>query len=239
MEMRIVLTIISLSLGFSIAQAQFVTEKAITPGEEEIAGQKMHLSIIDAQSGTPVNVDVRINGLSKKPVVFNQVSDTLIPIKTYRLFNVSCLKEGYMYYSHKFWPEEKHIHEEKIVLKPLKVGLSTDIREISFLGDQTEIYTKATEALDDLVIFLNLHPTLKLAIIGHVNGPDKEMSAAFYKKASLKRAESVVEYLIEKGIAKDRLEARGAGNTQMIFPKPETDWQSDANRRIEIEVTSL
>ncbi len=237
--MKTTLLVLAFTFIASISFAQMVTEKAIKPGEEEIQGQQMHISVLDAQSGKPVSVDVRVSGINRKPTVFAAVSDTLLPIKTYRLFNVSCLKQGYMYYSHKFWPEEKHIHEEQIILKPLKVGLKTEIREITFLGDQTEIYTKSTEALDDLVEFLNMHPGMTMAIIGHVNGPDKEKGHSFYKKASLKRAESVVQYLVEKGIAKERLEARGAGNTEMVYVKPQTDWQSDANRRIEIEILHL
>ncbi|MCB1148245.1 MAG: OmpA family protein, partial [Leptospiraceae bacterium] len=154
-------------------------------------------------------------------------------------FNITCLKKGYMYYAHKFWPDEKSVHEENITLMPLKKGLKTDVREITFLGDETEIYHKSKPALDELIEFLHQNPGMKLAIIGHVNGPDKQKSENFYRKASMKRAQSVVDYLIKSGISKDRLEARGAGNTQMIYPNPKTDWQSEANRRIEIEVIDL
>lgn len=238
MNFRLFLSLLFLQLCLG-ASAQFVTEKAIDEKEEEIKDQKMHIQVFDAASKSLATADLRIEGINRKELILKAVSDTTLPIRTYRLLNISCIKEGYMYYARKFWPDEKHIHEEKIVLQPLKIGLKTDVQAITFIGDETQVYSKSVWALDELLEFMKLNPTVQLAIIGHVNGPDKEMSAAFYKKASHKRAEAVVNYLISKGIYKSRLEARGAGNTQMLYPKPIADWQSEANRRIEIEVIGL
>ena len=86
---------------------------------------------------------------------------------------------------------------------------------------------------------MTLNPTVKIAVIGHVNGPDNNKSQKFYNKASTMRAKAVVDYLIAQGIDSERLEAKGAGNTEMLFPEPNTDWEHEANRRIEIEVVGL
>ena len=232
-----------LILGISffplLANAQFVTEKKIGDPDVVVDNQQMHISVVDAKSGQQVPADVRIEGLLRKSIVMENLVDTTLHIRTYRLFNVSCVKEGYMYYAHKFWPEEKQKHEEKVLLRPIAVGLKTDVRDITFLGDKTEIYSKSADAIAEIIEFLSLNPKVKIAIIGHVNGPDGEKSASFYRKASMKRAQSVVDYLIGKGVDKARLEARGAGNTDMIYPKPATDWQSEANRRIEIEILEI
>lgn len=227
-----------LFLPFSI-HAQFVTEKKVSDPDVDIDKQIMHISVIDGKTGQLTEADVRIEGLLRRSFTVESLIDTTFRIRTYRLFNISCVKEGYMYYAHKFWPDEKAKHEERIILKPLQVGLKTDVRDITFLGDKTEIYTKSTEALDEIIAFLELNPTVKLAVVGHVNGPDSKKSRNFYRKASLKRAESVVDYFVEHGIDENRLEAKGAGNTEMIYPDPITDWQSDANRRIEIEVVEM
>lgn len=143
-----------------------------------------------------------------------------------------------MYHAHKFWPDEAAQHTERIELKPISVGLKTSVEDITFLGDDTQIYHKSTPALEELVEFLKVNPSVRLAVIGHANGPigKEQKSSSFYKKATEKRAQAVIDYLISHGIAKDRLEARGAGNTQMIYPDPQTEWQIDANRRIEIEI---
>jgi outer membrane protein OmpA-like peptidoglycan-associated protein len=152
------------------------------------------------------------------------------------------VKEGYMYYAHKFWPAEATTHYERVELKPLSVGLKTSIEDITFLGDETQLYHKSTPALEELVQFLTVNPSVKICIIGHANCPvneDKKNSDAYYRRASEKRAESVVEYLVQHGIDATRLSTRGMGNKQMLYPDPQTEWQVSANRRIEIEVTDL
>lgn len=219
---------------------QFVEERSISESEASIDNQMMDLSIIDAKSGAPVPADVNIYGLNpRKPVLFEAVEDTTFEIRNYRLYTVSCVKEGYMYYSDKFWPEEKAIHKQEVTLQPLEVGLRTDVRNIVFLGDKTEIYHKSKPALAELIRFLEINPTVRIAIIGHVNGPDNDRSKRFYQKASESRAKAVKEYLVEEGVAEGRLEVRGAGNREMIYPDPITDWQNEANRRVEIEVIGL
>jgi outer membrane protein OmpA-like peptidoglycan-associated protein len=223
------------------SSAQFVTEKAIDSTKVELEDQKMILKVLDGLTKAPVDADVIIKGLNpRKPVVLASVKDTTLLLKSYRLYTVSVVKKGYMYFAHKFWPDEKEVHEEWVVLKPLSVGLKTNIEDITFLGDQTEVYFKSAPALEELIEFMKVNPTVKIRIIGHANGPDTEKrGAAFYKKASEKRAEAVRDYLINHGIEPSRLVTKGAGNSEMIYPNPETDWQTQANRRIEIEVIGL
>lgn len=223
------------------ASAQFVTEKAIDSTKVELEDQQMIIKVLDGVTKAPVNADVIIKGLNpRKAVVLSSVSDTTLLLKSYRLYTVSVVKKGYMYFAHKFWPDEKEVHEEWVILKPLSVGLKTNIEDIYFLGDQTEIYFKSVPALEELIAFMKANPTVKIRIIGHANGPDTEKrGASFYKKASEKRAEAVRDYLIQHGIEPERLVTKGAGNTEMIYPNPETDWQTQANRRIEVEIIGL
>lgn len=223
------------------SSAQFVTEKAIDSTKVELEDQKMILKVLDGITKSPVDADVIIKGLNpRKPVVLESVKDTTLSLKSYRLYTVSVVKKGYMYFAHKFWPDEKEVHEEWVVLKPLAIGQKTNIEDITFLGDQTEIYFKSAPALEELIDFMKINPSVKIRIIGHANGPDTEKrGAAFYKKASEKRAEAVRDYLINHGIEPGRLVTKGAGNSEMVYPNPETDWQTQANRRIEIEVIGL
>jgi outer membrane protein OmpA-like peptidoglycan-associated protein len=221
-------------------QAQFVAERGIDERERNITNQVMNIAVYDAVTKTPLPSDFSVNGLNpRKPIDFTAVADTALEIRTYRQYTVTCVREGYMLYSEKFWPAETDIHNQNVALKPLAVGLKTDMREITFMGDKTEIYPRSKPALDELIRWLQLNKTAAIAITGHVNGPDNERSTRFYQKASLERAKAVRDYLVENGIAADRLEIRGAGNTEMIYPDPATDWQNDANRRIEIEVIGL
>jgi outer membrane protein OmpA-like peptidoglycan-associated protein len=236
-----IICIVFFSVQSSRTYAQFVQEKAIDSTRIEFEDQQMIIKVLDATTAQMTSADVVIKGLNpRKPVVLKSVSDTTLILKSYRLYTVSVVKAGYMYFAHKFWPEEKQVHEEKVKLQPLSVGLKTDIEDITFLGDETEIYFKSIPALEELVSFLQVNPNVKIKIIGHANGPNTmKRGEGFYKKASEKRAEAVRDYLIEHGIEPGRLVTAGAGNKEMRFPDPKTDWETQANRRIEIEIIGL
>ena len=239
-----IISVVCLFISFafsSTAYSQFVQEKAIDSTRVEFEDQQMIIKVLDAATAQKTSADVVIKGLNpRKPVVLKSVSDTTLILKSYRLYTVSVVKAGYMYFARKFWPEEKQVHEEKVKLQPLSMGLRTDIEDITFLGDETEIYFKSIPALEELVSFLQVNPNVKIKIIGHANGPNTlKRGESFYKKASEKRAESVRDYLIEHGIEPGRLVTGGAGNKEMRFPDPTTDWETQANRRIEIEVIGL
>lgn len=237
------LSLLLVIVGFFSAlatQAQFVQEKQISSTDSYVAYQEMNIKVIESSSKVAMPADVRIKGLNpRRIVVMEDVQDTTFEIKNYRLYTVSCMQKGYMYYAEKFWPNESELHEQKVDLIPIKVGLKTDVRDITFLGDKTEIYHKSREALDEIIEWLELNPGVRIAVIGHVNGPDGAKKDRFYRKASEERAQSVIDHLIKNGIPVDRLQVKGAGNSEMIYQNPTTDWQTEANRRIEIEVIEV
>ena len=58
----------------------------------------------------------------------------------------------------------------------------------------------------------------KLVVTGYA---DKETgSAAVNDRISKARAEAVRDYLVEKGIAEDRIEVKWVGDTEQAFAKP-------------------
>jgi len=239
---NIVLLMLGLFIEFQVVHAQFTTEKSIDSTETNVAEeQKMQILVTDAKSKRAMEADVIIKGLNpRKTIIFKDLTDTTITLKKYRIYTVSVVKPGFMYFSHKFWPEESNLHLERIELRPLIVGLKTAV-DITFLGDETEIYHKSFPALEEMLDFLNLNPTVKLKIVGHANGPvgPEQKPERFYRQATEKRAEAVRDYLIQHGIKEERLTTEGMGNKAMLYPDPQAEWQMEINRRIEIEVTSL
>jgi len=66
-------------------------------------------------------------------------------------------------------------------------------------------------SLDNLVETLNDNPNVTIELMSHT---DARGTPADNQELSQKRAQSVVDYLISKGIATDRLEAKGYGESQ-------------------------
>ena len=66
-------------------------------------------------------------------------------------------------------------------------------------------------SLDNLVETLNDNPNVTIELMSHT---DSRGTPADNQELSQKRAQSVVDYLISKGIAADRLQAKGYGESQ-------------------------
>jgi outer membrane protein OmpA-like peptidoglycan-associated protein len=93
--------------------------------------------------------------------------------------------------------------------------------------------------MDKLAKMLTDNPTVEIEISGHT---DSKGDDNYNQKLSEARAQSVVNYLISKGIDKDRLSAIGYGETMPVAPNKNDDGSDnpegrEKNRRTEYKVT--
>jgi OmpA-OmpF porin, OOP family len=134
----------------------------------------------------------------------------------------------------------------KVVAKPAEL----EVKENRFVLNEDVLfdYSKATlkpegeTALDALLKTLaSINPTEgAIVVIGHT---DRIGSAAYNQKLSERRAESVMHYLISKGVPSEVISARGAGKTQPVTGNKCNALRGNSlkaclgpDRRVEIEV---
>ena len=86
--------------------------------------------------------------------------------------------------------------------------------------------------LDRLYEILKDNPKISIEIGGHT---DDQGSEQYNQKLSESRAQSVINYLIEKGINKSRLTAVGYGKAAPVVPN-DSDENRAYNRRVEFKV---
>ena len=96
------------------------------------------------------------------------------------------------------------------------------IANIFYDFDRATLRPESKTSLDELVKLLNENPNITIELSAHC---DYKGSAAYNKQLSQRRAESVVNYLIEKGIARERLTPVGYGKE-----KPKTIKKKVAER---------
>ena len=84
------------------------------------------------------------------------------------------------------------------------------IDNINYEFGSWELLPQSLTSLDSLVRVLQVNPTITVEIMSHT---DHVGSDQFNFDLSQKRAQSVVDYLIEKGISPQRLVAKGYGET--------------------------
>ena len=83
----------------------------------------------------------------------------------------------------------------------------------------------------DTVAFLNKNQNYALRIIGYT---DSKGSQAFNQRLSQQRADSAKQYLLEQGIAAERISVLARGENEPLFDN-DTDEHRLANRRIKFE----
>lgn len=116
----------------------------------------------------------------------------------------------------------------------LDTGQVYILKHVRFVAEQDVFLDySATRELDELALFLKKNPTVRISINGHVNGPGVPNSD-YYQQLSEARTHRVQMFLMEKGIRGSRLNIKGFGNTQMIYPAPNNEAEAEANRRVEI-----
>jgi outer membrane protein OmpA-like peptidoglycan-associated protein len=125
-----------------------------------------------------------------------------------------------------------------IVLSPAKVGETAVLRDLFFVGDEAILLKVSEPELPKILKFMQLNPDLKVEIAGHINGPNLVMrnEPLWRQSLSERRAKVVYDYLLKNGIPAGRMTWKGYMNTQMLFPNPKSEQESEQNRRVEIRV---
>jgi len=126
--------------------------------------------------------------------------------------------------------------KDTIWLKPIQEGMISGLEDVYFAAGLATILEESYPKLKRLRDFLILNPNTYIEVHGHVNeDSDKNLVSM---KLSKKRAQRVVDYLIEGGIEEKRLKAIGFGNTKPIYKNPESEEEKEANRRVEVLIIS-
>ncbi|MDP4264328.1 MAG: OmpA family protein [Bacteroidota bacterium] len=158
-----------------------------------------------------------------------------LPVGKDYAFNVN--HPGYLFYSDNFSlsrnsPDSSY--QKDIPLQPLEVNATIVLNNIFFAVNKFDLETVSQVELDKLVQLLKDNPTLKIMIGGHTDNVGKP---ADNLTLSNNRAKAVVNYLVEKGIALQRLSAKGFGETQPVADN-KTEEGRAKNRRTELKIVA-
>lgn len=103
---------------------------------------------------------------------------------------------------------------------------------VLFDFDKYSLKPEARSVLNSVADFLKSYNYIKVIIEGHT---DSIGSESYNLKLSEKRARSVAEYLIEKGIPASKIKTIGYGESRPKYPN-DTEENRSKNRRVEIKV---
>lgn len=185
-------------------------------------------TVFDAKTNAKLGAQFRLIDLQTGKEMVYSYSDSktgsflvTLPInKDYALF---VDKEGYLPYSVNFTlsvPENSNepYHRDVPMIAKNEVGGEVTLENVFFDLDSYNLRSESYIELDKLVQYLKDNPSLKIELQGHTDtqGDDKHNL-----ELSHNRAKAVYDYLISKGISKDRLTYKGYGETKPVVTDEE------------------
>jgi outer membrane protein OmpA-like peptidoglycan-associated protein len=117
--------------------------------------------------------------------------------------------KGFLNHKEELRVDTATVSKEYVLQFPLaNISAPVLIENIFYDFDKATLRPESATALDELVDLLNENPNITIELSSHT---DCRGSAQYNERLSQRRAESVVNYLIDHGIAADRLTPKGYG----------------------------
>lgn len=119
--------------------------------------------------------------------------------------------------------------------KQVKVGEAITLNNILFDQGKADIKAESKPELEKVVAFMKANPSAQIELSGHTSS---EGERNFNKSLSYKRVKACKDYIVNAGIAEDRLVAVGYGPDRPVASN-DTPAGRTQNRRVELRITSL
>lgn len=197
--------------------------------------------VYDIKTGKPLQARVEIFEGATNARHFESISDAangsfvaflpensqLATRNSQLIFALSAQREGYLPYTMSITSPGDSI---LVGLTRIASGNSITLNNLYFDYDSDKILPNSYAEIQRLMLFLKQNKNIKIKIVGHT---DNQGSNAYNLDLSRRRAEALMNALIQKGISADRLIAEGKGSTQPITTN-DTEEGRAQNRRVEV-----
>ncbi|MDQ2769168.1 MAG: OmpA family protein [Bacteroidota bacterium] len=216
-----------LAPAVAVATAQVTILKGTVTDDATKQPLAASIDLIDNASGQTI-ATFRSNATSGR---------YLVSLPSGTNYGIVVREDGYLFHSENFdLPAGAAFAEvtKDIPLKRLEVGTVIVLRNIFFDSGKASLRPESTAELERLQKLLAETPALKLEMAGHT---DNVGEAAMNQDLSQRRAQAVVAYLTQHGIAAARLAAIGYGESQPVAPNT-SKLGRQLNRRTEFKVTA-
>jgi len=215
----------------SVAEPIVVEEKSLTVFKGRVIDGVTKESIA-------ADIDIIINKTGKIYTSFSSNSATgkfLLSLPSGENYGISVIAEGYLFHSENFDVPKGdgfNMVSKDIELKNIRVGNNITLRNVFFDTGKWDVKKDSYAELDRLLGLLLDIPSLKIEISGHTDNIGPE---SFNELLSQRRAESVVKYLVSKGVEQSRLIPKGYGKSKPVASNNTSEGRA-SNRRTEFEI---
>lgn len=206
-------------------------------------------NIKDTEGKVPQEVIITVTDNETEKVIVikrpnSKTGDYLLVLTPGRNYNISYEAEGFLFYSENRQIAKKVNYYEvykPVQLPPIVIGSKVVLNNIFFDFDKATLRATSNVELKLIHKFLVKHPKVGIEIDGYT---DSKGTIEYNIDLSQQRAQAVVDYLLNKGICKDRLQSKGFGES-LPAAANETEAGNDdpenrqLNRRVEMKIVEI
>jgi outer membrane protein OmpA-like peptidoglycan-associated protein len=197
--------------------------------------------VIDAQSSAPLKAQVVLINNETNTIVSRVYANPAtgqfsIDIPHGGNYGINTSVDGYLFNSMNFevptFSEYQEIDTHILMVKA-ETGSKVVLKNVFFDSGKADLKKESIGEMERILTLLTKNPNLRLQVNGHTDSAGDDV---LNKQLSLKRAQSVVNYLISNGINQERLTAVGFGEERPLVSNDDEMEGREINRRTEIEV---
>jgi outer membrane protein OmpA-like peptidoglycan-associated protein len=174
--------------------------------------------VYDKVTGKLLQAEYELINLSSQTVTIQSSTDEngnfLVCLPSGYNYGINVKKSGYLFYSENFMFEGQHSVVEpyikKIILSPIREGEKMKLANVFYEVDSWQLKSESISELNNLASLISENKDFVVEIGGYT---DSTGTSEYNQQLSEKRARSVVNYLINKGISPERLKYKGYGDT--------------------------
>jgi outer membrane protein OmpA-like peptidoglycan-associated protein len=199
-------------------------------------------TVIDKVSGQPISAKYELSDLTQGISVITSLTDSqggfFVCLPRGSSYGMNVTADGYMIYSENFDFADGYTSAEPfrktIALNKVRKGEFMRMYNVFYDTDSWELLESSRPELEHLLEFLQVNHTVVIEIGGHT---DSDGSDEHNQRLSERRAASVREFLISRGIDGNRIFSHGYGETTPVADNI-TPAGKRLNRRTEITILS-
>jgi outer membrane protein OmpA-like peptidoglycan-associated protein len=206
-------------------------------------------NIKDTEGKVPQEVVITVTDNETEKVVVikrpNSVTgDYLLVLTPGKNYNISYEAEGFLFYSENRQISKKTNYYEvyrPVLLPPIVIGSKVVLNNIFFDFDKAKLRATSNVELKLIYRFMVKYPNVGIEIDGYT---DSKGTLAYNLDLSEQRAKAVVDYLLNKGIAINRLQSKGFGESLPAASNENESGKDDPegrqlNRRVEMKIVEI
>jgi OmpA-OmpF porin, OOP family len=118
------------------------------------------------------------------------------------------------------------------IKQEVKAKVALAAKNIFFGFASADIVEKSLSSLDEVITVMQQSPGMKLKIEAHADNKGSFLRNIYWSE---QRAKAVADYMISKGIAAERIQYKGYGDSQPVADNATEEGRAK-NRRVELKV---